>query len=122
MVWAQSVNDSGVIVGNARTGTSSRTALRWAPGGRVSTLPPLPGDLRASTEVVISNGTVFGYSHDNSDRRRAVRWSPSGTVALLQLKPGDISSSFTSVSDGRVVVGRAGGTDSQGGWVTRSVR
>jgi uncharacterized membrane protein len=81
---AVDINERGEVVGNGSVDGASR-AFMWRHG-RISVLPPLPGDQNSFANAVNDRGDVVGFSRDPGFR--AVLWRSDGTMVDLTAETG----------------------------------
>jgi probable HAF family extracellular repeat protein len=100
---AVDVNDRGEIVGDL-TDENGNRAFRWR-NGRITELPPLPGDTLSFAVAINNRGDVLGSS-SGAAGSRPVLWRPDGTTVDLEARTG--LSSVNDLDDsGRYVGGVA---------------
>jgi uncharacterized membrane protein len=83
---ARAINDSGVVVGEVRNGTTLRPA-RWTNGLKELLALPVGVAVGRAWDVNAS-GTVVGHGHDITLREYPLRWNSSGVAILGDLGQG----------------------------------
>lgn len=103
--YAYGVNDSGVVVGELRTGSSASAFVYQ--GGTMSVLPDF-GSPGGSAAAVNNDGTIVGWSNSPSfAARHAFRYS-GGSITDLGTLSGQSSSEARAISSNGLIAGRSG--------------
>jgi hypothetical protein len=113
-VYADDINDSGVIVG--RTGGTYNFPLRWASPTSVPEKLPLTGIqypvYLVHARAVNNSGVIVGYALEdmpkNRQRYEALIWS-GGTMSILPRPAGVTSQLASNINDAGVISGIADG-------------
>lgn len=101
------VNNSGVIVGQADSGTVSPVAVAWQ-NGAVRQLGKLPGGLTSEAIAVNASGEIVGASLAPDGNAHAVLFA-NGTVTDLNVPgTGQGDAQASAVNDSGVIVGSGG--------------
>jgi probable HAF family extracellular repeat protein len=107
--YAYDVNDAGVVVGAAQTGTGDYRGFRWTPGAELQALEPLSGDPESRAIAIAADNSVLGVSIAEDGTMRPVSWPALGTAAN-ELPVPPIAGADLSPTDGSpdgTVVGNA---------------
>jgi probable HAF family extracellular repeat protein len=84
------INDRGEIVATLTT-RGQRRAVRWAPNGKATFLPGLPGHAWTDAFSINAHGVVSGWSRrlpNRDDEENPVLWTSAGKVVPLRTVPG----------------------------------
>jgi uncharacterized membrane protein len=123
------INDSGEIVATLTT-RGQRRAVRWAPNGKATFLPGLPGHAWTDAFTINADGVVSGWSRrlpNRDDEENPVLWTRSGRVVPLKTVPGQSDGIAEATNRSGLTVGYLGNqseTDPERGqiavWRTRT--
>ena len=105
--FARSINESGNVVGFARTGAGATHAFLWTPAAGMTDLNTLGGASSAAYDIN-SNGVIVGSADNASGVRRAFVYS-NGVMTdlntLLSASDGWVLEFATGINDQGQVVG-----------------
>ena len=105
-VYANGINKSGEVVGQANTSTGQTHAFLWSITGGMRDLGTL-GNAPSYAEGINANGLVVGYSATASSGWHAFLWSQAGGMQDLGTLPGGTGSLAWAINDSGQVVGEA---------------
>jgi probable HAF family extracellular repeat protein len=104
------INASGEIVATMMVGDTPH-AVRWAPDGKASFLPGLPGHAWTWAFSINDDGIVSGWSREQPNRdweENPVLWTSSGDVVALQTVPGQSDGIAEATNSSGLTVGYLG--------------
>ena len=104
------INDRGEIVATLTAG-GHRRAVRWAPNGKATFLPGLPGHAWTDAFSINADGVVSGWSRrlpNEDDEENPVLWTTSGKVVPLKTVPGQSDGIAEATNRSGLTVGYLG--------------